>query len=74
MAAAYRGLIPEYSGNSELRSAIRRAMGYWFAHDYSAIGDGSCMDREFLGNNHCPCGTPGLWGPNWYRYVVVFVG
>jgi hypothetical protein len=73
MTAAYRGNIPEYTNNPQLRSAIRRAMEYWFANDYSTIGDGSCMDRKFLPNSKCPCGTPGLWGPNWYRQVLSFL-
>ncbi|CAE6450087.1 unnamed protein product [Rhizoctonia solani] len=71
MAAAYRGGgLARYKHNTDLRSAIQKAMGYWFANDYSVIGDGSCMDREFLPGNHCPCGTPGLWGPNWYSNVI----
>ncbi|KDN33101.1 hypothetical protein RSAG8_13810, partial [Rhizoctonia solani AG-8 WAC10335] len=71
MAAAYRGGgLARYKHNTDLRSAIQKAMGYWFANDYSVIGDGSCMDREFLPDNHCPCGTPGLWGPNWYSNVI----
>ncbi|KAB5588550.1 hypothetical protein CTheo_8008 [Ceratobasidium theobromae] len=70
MAAAYRGAVPEYKDDSNLRSAIRNAMGYWFNNDYSTIGDGSCMDRDFLPNNNCPCGTPGFWGPNWYSNVI----
>ncbi|CAE6469661.1 unnamed protein product, partial [Rhizoctonia solani] len=70
MAVAYRGGVARYKHNADLRLAIQKAMGYWFANDYSVIGDGSCMDREFLKSNHCPCGTPGLWGPNWYSNVI----
>ncbi|KAL5637688.1 hypothetical protein ACGC1H_002078 [Rhizoctonia solani] len=69
MAVAYKGKVTEYKDKPELLSAIRLAMGYWFANDYSTIGDGSCMDREFYPDNHCPCGTPGLWGPNWFSNV-----
>ncbi|ELU43722.1 polysaccharide lyase family 8 protein [Rhizoctonia solani AG-1 IA] len=71
MTVAYRGGLPRYKNNAHLRSAIHRAMGYWFDHDYSTIGDGSCMDREQLPAHHCPCGTPGLWGPNWYSNVIL---
>ncbi|KAG8729516.1 hypothetical protein FRC11_008570 [Ceratobasidium sp. 423] len=70
MAVAYKGKIAEYKDKPELLSALRLAMGYWFANDYSTIGDGSCMDREFLNPNNCPCGTPGLWGPNWFSNVI----
>ncbi|CAE7184577.1 unnamed protein product [Rhizoctonia solani] len=70
MAAAYRGKLAEYKDKPELLWALQRAMGYWFANDYSTIGDGSCMDRDFLPGNNCPCGTPGLWGPNWFSNVI----
>ncbi|KAH7332871.1 chondroitin AC/alginate lyase, partial [Rhizoctonia solani] len=70
MAVAYKGKIAEYKGKPELLSALRLAMGYWFANDFSTIGDGSCMDREYLPSHNCPCGTPGLWGPNWYSNVI----
>ncbi|KAG8725998.1 hypothetical protein FRC11_001045, partial [Ceratobasidium sp. 423] len=70
MAVAYKGKIAEYKGEPELLSALRLAMGYWFANDFSTIGDGSCMDREYLPSHNCPCGTPGLWGPNWYSNVI----
>ncbi|KAJ1303056.1 hypothetical protein OPQ81_011257 [Rhizoctonia solani] len=70
MAVAYKGKIPEYTGKPELLSVLRLAMGYWFANDYSTIGDSSCMDRDFLNPNNCPCGTPGLWGPNWFSNVI----
>ncbi|CAE6473793.1 unnamed protein product [Rhizoctonia solani] len=71
MTVAYRGGLPRYKSNAQLRSAIHKAMEYWFNHDYSTIGDGSCMDREQLPGHHCPCGTPGLWGPNWYSNVIL---
>ncbi|CAE6390229.1 unnamed protein product [Rhizoctonia solani] len=70
MAVAYHGGVARYKHNTDLLSAIHKAMGYWFANDYSVIGDGSCMDREFLPGNHCPCGTRGLWGPNWFSNVI----
>ncbi|CAE6505916.1 unnamed protein product [Rhizoctonia solani] len=70
MAAAYKGKVPEYKDKPELLSALQLAMEFWFANDYSTIGDGSCMDQEFLPNNNCPCGTPGLWGPNWFSNVI----
>ncbi|CAE6465737.1 unnamed protein product [Rhizoctonia solani] len=69
MAAAYKGKIPQYKGNATLLSATQLAMGYWFANEMSTIGDGTCMDREYVSNN-CPCGTPGLWGANWFSNVI----
>ncbi|CAE6506425.1 unnamed protein product, partial [Rhizoctonia solani] len=66
MAAAYRGKVAGYRDDPNLLSAIRLAMGYWFANDYSTIGDGSCMDRDYVQPNNCPCGTPGLWNENWF--------
>ncbi|KAF8748414.1 Polysaccharide lyase family 8, N terminal alpha-helical domain [Rhizoctonia solani] len=70
MATAYSGKIPEYKGDPSLRSAIRLAMEFWFANEMSTIGDGTCMDREFFPTSNCPCGTPGLWGPNWFSNVL----
>ncbi|KAG8727207.1 hypothetical protein FRC11_013691, partial [Ceratobasidium sp. 423] len=67
MVVAYKGKVSEYENSTELRSAIRLAMEFWFANEMSTVGDGTCMDREFLTPNNCPCGTPGLWGPNWFR-------
>ncbi|CUA68997.1 chondroitinase AC precursor [Rhizoctonia solani] len=70
MSAAYRGKTAGYRDNPDLLYAIRLAMEYWFANDYSTLGDGSCMDRDYLENGSCPCGTPGLWNENWFSNVI----
>ncbi|CCO35094.1 hypothetical protein BN14_09208 [Rhizoctonia solani AG-1 IB] len=73
MAAAYRGAprAEGYAKDPELRGAISRAMEYWFANDFSTIGNGACMDGGGLVNDTCPCGTPGLWNTNWYSNVIL---
>ncbi|CAE6373107.1 unnamed protein product [Rhizoctonia solani] len=70
MAVAYKGKTDGYYNDPELLSAIRLAMGFWFANEMGTIGDGTCMDREYLQPNNCPCGTPGLWGANWASNVM----
>ncbi|KAG8699979.1 hypothetical protein FRC11_013298 [Ceratobasidium sp. 423] len=69
MSVAYRGKTAGYKDSPELLSAIRLAMGYWLASDYSTIGDSSCMDRDYVDSN-CPCGTPALWNENRYSNVI----
>lgn len=74
MAAAYHGGVDgadQYVGNPELRSAIGKAMGYWFANDFSTIGNGACMDGGGKAGDKCPCGTPGLWNTNWFSNVIL---
>ncbi|CAE6488497.1 unnamed protein product, partial [Rhizoctonia solani] len=70
MSAAYRGRTAGYRDNPDLLSAIRLGMEYWFANDYSTLGDGSCMDRDYVEAGSCPCGTPGLWNENWFSNVI----
>ena len=69
MAAAYHGGIPipdgdKYAMDPGVLDALKRAMDYWFAHDYS---NDACL--EYGGGSQCPCGTPGLWNTNWYSNV-----
>ena len=69
MAAAYRGGIPipdgdKYVMDPGVLDALKRAMDYWFAHDYT---NDACL--EYGGLSQCPCGTPGLWNTNWYSNV-----
>ncbi|GAB1527683.1 hypothetical protein RhiTH_010871 [Rhizoctonia solani] len=70
MAVAYKGKTEGYLEDQSLLAAIRLAMGFWFSNEMSTIGDGTCMDREYLEPNNCPCGTPGLWGANWASNVM----
>ncbi|KAG8736368.1 hypothetical protein FRC10_009393 [Ceratobasidium sp. 414] len=73
MSTAYHGPVngsSEFVKSAELRTAIGKAMDYWFAHDFSTIGNGACMDGGGKANDMCPCGTPGLWNQNWYSNVI----
>ncbi|QRV91626.1 polysaccharide lyase family 8 protein [Ceratobasidium sp. AG-Ba] len=74
MAAAYHGGVrgaEQYVKSPELRSAISKAMEYWFANDLSTIGNGACMDGGGIDGDQCPCGTPGLWNTNWFSNVIL---
>lgn len=69
MAAAYHGGIPiadgdEYVNDPTVLDALKRAMDYWFAHDYT---NDACLDQGGL--SQCPCGTSGLWNTNWFSNV-----
>ncbi|KAH8102634.1 polysaccharide lyase family 8 protein [Cristinia sonorae] len=69
MAAAWRGGfgdVSDYVNDTNLRSLISRAMGYWFTHDFS---NPSCLVSG--GQHACSCSTPGLWNPNWFANVVL---
>ncbi|KAG9128576.1 hypothetical protein FRC07_000009 [Ceratobasidium sp. 392] len=47
MTVAYYGGVQsadQYVKSAELRTVIGRAMEFWFANDFSTIGDGACMD------------------------------
>jgi hypothetical protein len=73
MSGAYYG-SPQaqgYAKSPELRLAIARAMEFWFANDFSTIGNGACLDGGGLEGDLCPCGTPGLWNTNWFRWVSI---
>lgn len=77
MAAAYHGGVQDadqFVKSVELRSVIGRAMEYWFANDFSTIGNGACMDAGGKAGDQCPCGTPGLWNTNWYSNVILIPG
>ena len=69
MASAYHGGIPipdgdEYVNDPTVLDALKRAMDYWFANDYT---NDACL--EWGGQSQCPCGTPGLWNTNWFSNV-----
>ncbi|KAG8701198.1 hypothetical protein FRC08_004230 [Ceratobasidium sp. 394] len=74
MTAAYHGGVPgagQYTGSTALRAAITKAMEFWFANDFSTIGNGACMDGGGKAGDMCPCGTPGLWNTNWFSNVIL---
>lgn len=57
MAAAYRAPLngsTQYLNNSDVRSAISKAMDWWFDRDFTNPG---CLDSGGL--PACPCGTAG---------------
>jgi len=61
----YHGGIPLPDGDNcvndpAVLDALKRAMDYWFAHDYT-----NETRIAFGGLSQCPCGTPGLWNSNW---------
>ncbi|QRV76810.1 polysaccharide lyase family 8 protein [Ceratobasidium sp. AG-Ba] len=77
VAAAYHGGVDgadQYVKNPDVRAAISRAMEYWFANDFSTIGNGACMDSGGVQGGLCPCGTPGLWNTNWFSNVILIPG
>ncbi|KAF9499708.1 polysaccharide lyase family 8 protein [Pleurotus eryngii] len=55
--------------NADVRTAISRAMNFWFANDFT---DAACLD--FGGQSACPCGTAGLWNTNWFSNVILIPG
>jgi hypothetical protein len=74
MTAAYHGGVAgseKFVKNPAVRSSIGRAMEYWFARDFSTIGNGACLDDGGRAGGLCPCGTPGLWNTNWYSNVIL---
>ncbi|KAG8691914.1 hypothetical protein FRC11_005707 [Ceratobasidium sp. 423] len=74
LAAAYHGGVngtEQYVKNPEVRDALSRSMGYWFANDFSTVANGACLDRGGVNGEPCPCGTPGLWNTNWFSNVIL---
>ncbi|KAG8693994.1 hypothetical protein FRC09_010133 [Ceratobasidium sp. 395] len=76
MTAAYHGGtgrpdLEKYVKSPTLRAKITSALGYWFANDFSTIGNGACLDDGGKAGGLCPCGTPGLWNTNWYSNVIL---
>ena len=67
LAAAWHGGLTgadQYVNNSDVLSAASRAMDWWFANDFT---EPDCLTDGGKGN--CPCGTPGMWNPNWFSDV-----
>ncbi|KAF8216148.1 polysaccharide lyase family 8 protein [Mycena galopus ATCC 62051] len=68
MAGAWHGGLADaeqYVKDPSMRANISLAMGYWFSNDFQ---DPSCLDSG--GDAACPCGTPGLWNPNWFSNII----
>ncbi|KAF8216201.1 polysaccharide lyase family 8 protein [Mycena galopus ATCC 62051] len=68
MAGAWHGGLADaeqYVKDPSMRASISLAMGYWFSNDFQ---DPSCLDSG--GDAACPCGTPGLWNPNWFPNII----
>ena len=67
MAAAWHGGLSgadQFVKSASLVDAVSRAMDFWFENDFT---DPACLDSGGLAS--CPCGTPGLWNPNWFSNV-----
>ncbi|CAE6389457.1 unnamed protein product [Rhizoctonia solani] len=74
LAAAYHGGVngtEQYINSPQVRDALSRSMGYWFANDFGTVANGECLDRGGQPAEKCPCGTPGLWNTNWYSNVIL---
>ena len=68
MAAAWHGGLAgadQFINDTTVLNATSRAMDWWFAHDFTEPG---CLTNG--GKGSCPCGTPGLWNPNWFANVI----
>ena len=67
MAAAWHGGLAgaeQLVGDEGVLAATQRAMDWWFDNDFTAS---DCLTNG--GNGNCPCGTPGMWNPNWFSNV-----
>ncbi|KAF8341531.1 chondroitin AC/alginate lyase [Cantharellus anzutake] len=75
LAGVYHGsstfgrTFAKYVKSPDVRTAITRAMDWWFLNDYSNL---NCLDNG--GGAGCPCGTPGLWNTNWYSNIILIPG
>ncbi|PRP87764.1 polysaccharide lyase family 8 protein, partial [Planoprotostelium fungivorum] len=54
------------TNDTAILAAVKRAMDYWFAHDFPE--GQKCLPNN--GYDNCPCNTPGLWNPNWWYQVI----
>ncbi|KAJ8522569.1 hypothetical protein ONZ45_g911 [Pleurotus djamor] len=69
MAAAWHGGLEgtqKYVKDSSLRSALTRAIDFWFSNDFT---NSACIDAG--GTSSCPCETPGLWNTNWFSNTIL---
>lgn len=77
IAAAYSNLVPlsssldqkppkDFVSNDTVRSALDSAFDWWFNRDFNVT---ACLDNGGVSGGACPCGTPGLWNPNWFANV-----
>ena len=70
LAAAWHGGLAgadQFVQNADVLSTAQRAMDWWFANDFTKP---DCLING--GKGKCPCGTPGLWNPNWFSNVSCF--
>ncbi|KAG9007820.1 hypothetical protein FRB93_007211 [Tulasnella sp. JGI-2019a] len=80
LAAAYVDAYPHtaqltekaphnFVGNATVKNVTDSTMNFWFQNDFKPL---DCLDNG--GSESCPCGTPGLWNPNWYSNVILVPG
>ncbi|KAL0951139.1 hypothetical protein HGRIS_007874 [Hohenbuehelia grisea] len=71
-SAAWHGGLrnaDQWVKNADIRSAISRAMNFWFSQDFTTP---ACIDSG--GQPACPCGTSGFWNTNWFSNVILIPG
>ncbi|RDB29606.1 Chondroitinase-AC [Hypsizygus marmoreus] len=71
MAGAWHGGLKgaeQYVKDSTIRTAISRAMDYWFSRDFTNI---DCLDSG--GTTKCPCSNSdnSLWNTNWFSNIIL---
>ena len=69
MTAAWHGgsgVAEDLVGDEDLAAGFSSAMDWWFANDFT---EPDCLING--GKGKCPCGTPGLWNPNWFSNVSI---
>ncbi|KAF1802642.1 polysaccharide lyase family 8 protein [Mucor lusitanicus] len=65
-----RSLAAAYAKNTTdtaLLTKTIRALNYWLDNDFTT---NDCIDWGGNSAGSCPCGTPGLWNPNWYNQII----
>ncbi|KAG8950420.1 hypothetical protein FRC04_007435 [Tulasnella sp. 424] len=79
IAAAYSDLVPhssslnqkppkQFAYNDTVKQDLDLAMNWWFSNDFDET---TCLDKGGLSHpGNCPCGTPGMWNPNWFANVI----
>ncbi|KAG9035110.1 hypothetical protein FRB95_011977 [Tulasnella sp. JGI-2019a] len=66
--ASLTGAAPyDFAWNATVKDVIDSAMGHWFDNDFTDL---DCLDKGGVAGHNCPCGTPGLWNPNWFSNVI----
>ncbi|ORY32527.1 polysaccharide lyase family 8 protein [Naematelia encephala] len=71
-ASAWSGLNPDipsnWTGSSDLLQGVKNGLDWWLDNDYTSD---DCIDLGGASNATCPCGTPGLWNPNWFDQIIL---